>query len=79
MAQREKLIAKLCARPPEARFSDVRAILEAFGWTRDRQSGSHVTFVKPGEFPITVPIHAGKVRRVYLDEVCGRLELDCER
>jgi predicted RNA binding protein YcfA (HicA-like mRNA interferase family) len=78
MGRRAKLIRSICARPPEAQFSVVRSLLEAFGWKRDRQSGSHVTFVKPGEFPITIPIHNEKVGRVYLTEICDRLDLDCE-
>ncbi len=77
MSRRDKLIARVCARPPEADFSDVRALLEEFGWQLGRERGSHVTFVKAGEFPITVPKSGGrKVKRVYLDMICQRLGLD---
>lgn len=77
MARRDKLIARIRRRPAEADFGDVQALLRAFGWTLDRETGSHVIFVKPGEFPISVPKqHGRKVKRHYLDELCERLGLD---
>lgn len=77
MSQLEKLKARIRARPPEADFTDVRRLLEAFGWELSRESGSHVIFVKEGERPITVPRVGGrKVKRAYLDRICERLGLD---
>jgi predicted RNA binding protein YcfA (HicA-like mRNA interferase family) len=75
VARRDKLIRKIYARPPQARFSDVSALLIDFGWGQDRQKGSHVTFVKPGELPITVPVHDGNVGRVYLSSICDQLDI----
>ncbi len=49
-----------------------------FGWTHASTKGSHARFTKAGERSITVPIHNGKVKRVYLDQICRRLELDAE-
>ena len=73
----ERLIERIRARPPEASFRDVRALLEAFGWELARERGSHVTFRKSGELPLVVPKHHGrKVKRAYLDHVCERLGLD---
>lgn len=76
MVRRDKLVRRIVARPSEADFNDVRLLLEDFGWTLDRQKGSHVTFVQPGASPITVPIHNKKVGRFYLDNICERLGLD---
>jgi predicted RNA binding protein YcfA (HicA-like mRNA interferase family) len=77
MTSLEKLIERIRARPPLARFSDVQALLEELGWRKDREKGSHVTFVKKGEQPITVPKDGGRwVKRVCLDLICDRLELD---
>lgn len=77
MSRREKLVARIRARPPEADFSDVRALLEEFGWMMARESGSHVSFTKAGEYPIIVPKLKGrKVKRVYLEVICERLKLD---
>jgi predicted RNA binding protein YcfA (HicA-like mRNA interferase family) len=77
MTALEKLIRQIRARPPQARFSDVQALLVALGWRLDREKGSHVVFVKDGEFPITVPKAGGRwVKRVYLDQIAERLGLD---
>jgi len=77
MSPLEKLIARIRARPPEADFDDVRALLEAFGWRLDRERGSHVTFAKRGEYPIIFPKHHGRrVKRTYLTMICERLGLD---
>ncbi len=78
MTRRDKLIERIRQRPSEARFSDVRLLLEIFGWEPIPKGGSHVRFRKTGERSITVPIHGGKVKRVYLDDICDRLNLDEE-
>lgn len=57
----------------------MRRLLEAFGWQRMNETGSHVTFKKPGERPLVVVKAGGrKVRRVYLDVVLDRLGLGDE-
>lgn len=78
MSQREKLIARIQARPPEAKFADVRALLEEFGWSEDRRKGSHITYVKVSEKQvITIALTSGRfVKRHYLDDICKRLGLD---
>lgn len=78
MSRRKKLIARIRARPVEADFNDVEALLEDFGWVLARERGSHVHFTKPGErFIISVPKRRGrKVGRTYLNEICERLQLD---
>ena len=77
MTRLDKLIERIKARPPEADFGDVVRLLEAFGYERKRQEGSHVSFKKTGERTITVPLAKGrKVKRAYLDLICERLGLD---
>lgn len=77
MSQRDRLVARIRARPPEADCGDVRALLEEFGWTLRRERGSHVTFVKPGERSIVVPKVGGRRgKRTYLAMLCERLGLD---
>ncbi|MDP9370929.1 MAG: type II toxin-antitoxin system HicA family toxin [Chloroflexota bacterium] len=79
MSQRDKLVDRFCGppRPTEARFADVRRLLEAFGWMLAREEGSHAHFKKPGQRTITIPRHGGrKVRRAYLELICERLGLD---
>ena len=77
MTQREKLIAKMRARPVQADFTDVESILELFGWERKRQKGSHCSYGKAGVAEIfTVPVHDGKVKQVYVKKLCALLGLD---
>jgi predicted RNA binding protein YcfA (HicA-like mRNA interferase family) len=78
MTRRQKLIARIRSRPPEADFDDVRKLLEEFGWTLDRTRGSHHYFVKRGEMPLpAIPTVSGrKVKRTYLTLIVERLGLD---
>jgi predicted RNA binding protein YcfA (HicA-like mRNA interferase family) len=78
MTRREKLIDRIRQRPAHVTFSDVRSLLELFGWEHASTKGSHARFRKAGERSITVPVHGGKVGRVYLDQICDRLGLDDE-
>lgn len=81
MTRRDRLIAMIVARPSEARFSDVNAVLELHGWTLARTKGSHHIYKSPdGAQMITVPTLSGRrVKRRYLDEICRLLELDVEQ
>ncbi len=77
MTQLERLIEKIRARPPKARFSDVQVLLEAYDWTLNRERGSHVIFTKTGERSIVLAKEHGRwVKRIYLDRICARLGLD---
>ncbi len=77
MTKLDKLVDKIRARPVEARFSDVQRLLHAYGWTIGREKGSHVSFVKSGQAPLTIPKVGGTmVKQVYLDTICQRLGLD---
>lgn len=74
MARRDKLIERIRARPVEADFSDVKALLELFGWTLMRTKGSHHTFRRDGERSITVStVHGRTVLNYQLDQICDRL------
>jgi predicted RNA binding protein YcfA (HicA-like mRNA interferase family) len=76
MTKRDKLVERIRQRPAVASFSDVRSLLELFGWEHASTKGSHARFTKAGERSITIPSHGGKVKRVYLDQICDRLGLD---
>ena len=77
VTQLDRLIQRIRARPPEASFSDVRRLLEEYGWTFKRQKGSHVHFTKPEERTQTVPLVSGRyVKRFILDQIIDRLGLD---
>jgi predicted RNA binding protein YcfA (HicA-like mRNA interferase family) len=53
----------------ETRFAELRRLLESHGWELTRISGSHHVFTKPGKLPISIPVHRGKVKKVYVKKV----------
>lgn len=50
-------------------FRDIRRALESAGWKLVRVRGSHHVFTKAEEAPVVVPVHGGRVKRVYKREV----------
>lgn len=79
--RKDRLIATIVARPSEAKFSDVHAVLELHGWVLARTKGSHHIYKSEDSTQmITVPTVSGRrVKRRYLDEICRLLELDVEK
>jgi predicted RNA binding protein YcfA (HicA-like mRNA interferase family) len=61
--------------PGERRFSEVKKMLGAAGYTLSRIHGSHHYFTKPGELPFSIPVHQGKVKPYYVRQV----ERICQR
>ncbi len=77
MARRDKLVARLRARPAQAAYSDVKKLLEMYGYREVGRDGSHVNFKKPGARGLIVTVVSGRwVLRYKIDEVCERLGLD---
>lgn len=52
--------------PSPVRFAVVRQTLEDKGYVIDRIAGSHHIFVKPGQPHLSIPVHGGKVKSVYV-------------
>lgn len=72
----DRSLERLKSGTPEADFADVRRVLEGLGYVQRRQRGSHVTFKKPGEPSIPLPLVAGrKVRRIYVEQFLNKLQL----
>ena len=53
----------------EQRFAEVKKMLEHAGYCLVRIHGSHHYFTKPGEQPISIPVHRGKVKAYYVRQV----------
>ena len=76
MTQIEKLVQKLQRLRADAEYSDVHRLLDWYGWTRGRQTGSHMTYTKAGEKPISFPLVSGRrVKPSYRRLVLERLGL----
>ncbi len=79
MSQLDKLIKKMRSRPALMRFEEVHKVLEGHGWTRKRNDGTHVSYVKPEEGLLIIIADKGRmVKREYLARICERLALDSE-
>lgn len=79
MNRKQKLVNQFLAEPPEARFEDVRLLLEMFGFEKKRSKGSHHIFGNEQGETITIPKTKGqKVKRVYIRRIIELLELAIE-
>jgi predicted RNA binding protein YcfA (HicA-like mRNA interferase family) len=70
MSKWDKLILKISALSKELRFSELRKVLESYGYVMNYPKGgsSHYTFRKKGCMPITIPKHE-PIKRVYVEMV----------
>ena len=59
MSKWDKLILKISALSKDLRFSELRKVLESYGYEMYalRSGSSHYTFRKAGCMPITIPKH----------------------
>lgn len=77
MSKLSKLVAKFLASPPAVRFSEVRSLLESFGYTEVRSKGSHHTFENVTGEVIVIPKKGGKrVSRTYVKLIVQLLDLE---
>ena len=77
VSQLDKLIERIRARPPEESFSDVRRLLEAYGWVLKGQKEATPISPSQGNGPQTVPLVSGRsVKRYILDQIIERLGLN---
>ena len=58
----------------DVRFAVVKKLLDNAGWDLVRIRGSHHVFDKPNESPLSIPVHRGKVKAVYVNEVKKRIQ-----
>ena len=75
MSQWDKLLDKIKSLSKEVRFSELKKILEGYGYTMHSPGGgsSHYTFRKPGKNPITIPKHE-PIKKVYIMMVKAIIE-----
>lgn len=70
MSKWDKLILKISALSKDLRFSELRKVLESYGYVMKNPKGgsSHYTFRKKRCMPITIPKHQ-LIKRVYVEMV----------
>lgn len=75
MSQIEKLIQSILRAKADIPFADLEKILLHVGYRKTRQKGSHVHFRKEDATPLTLPVHHGKVKIVYVKHIIKLLAL----
>ncbi len=50
-------------------FREERRRLDEAGYKLARVSGSHHIFIRAGDKPISIPVHNGKIKRVYQRQI----------
>jgi predicted RNA binding protein YcfA (HicA-like mRNA interferase family) len=77
MSRLSKLIEQFLRDPPQARYDDVRYVLETFNFLEVRAKGSHHIFRNGQGLTITVPKKGGKVvKGVYIRQIVILLKLE---
>jgi predicted RNA binding protein YcfA (HicA-like mRNA interferase family) len=79
MTKRQKLLETLLDFPVEMRYSDVKKVLEEFGYKEEGGKGSHFVFRQANHEPITLSKKHGKmIKRYQLKDVAKALKLEEE-
>lgn len=70
MSKWDKLLEKILGLSKDVRFSELKKILESYGYTMysPKSGSSHYTFRKPGCQPITIPKHE-PIKKAYVEMV----------
>jgi predicted RNA binding protein YcfA (HicA-like mRNA interferase family) len=69
-----KEVARLRRGAGNVRQRDVRALLEAAGWTGRKRK--HCVYTKPGRYPIIVPDHPGALKVGTVHDILDGIEDD---
>ena len=79
MSSWEKLLARILTLSSDLRFSELRRVLEEYGYEMKQpgSGGSHFAFRKPGCMPITIPKHE-PIKKVYVEMVKAVVESEAK-
>jgi hypothetical protein len=75
MSKFDKLLQRILTVPKDARFEELKKVLEAYGYIMEAPASgsSHFTFRKAGKPPITIPKHE-PIKRIYVRMVKDVIE-----
>ena len=71
--RKQKLLEHLTNNPKNATFDDLRALLFYEGFELERVTGSHHIF-KRGDVRFVIPVHANRVKSVYVRRVIALIK-----
>ncbi len=71
----KKNLKKLLKEPSSMTIDEISGILSYFGYALVNIAGSHFHFKKQGNRPIIIPVHHGKVTKIYLKDIVQQLKI----
>ena len=79
MSTWEKLLMRIVSLSRNMRFSELRKVLESYGYTMKAPSGgsSHYTFRKSNCAPITIP-KGDPIKKIYIQMIKDIVESEAE-
>lgn len=75
MTKKEKRLEDLQNLKADASFQVVKTVLEENGYELTASKGSHFRFKKSNKPSISIPVHNGKVKKVYIKEILKLIQL----
>ena len=75
MTKKEKRFEDLQNLKADASFQVIKIILEENGYRLTASKGSHFRFKKANKPSISIPVHQGKVKKVYIKEILKLIQL----
>lgn len=73
MTRKEKRFLKLLRNPHDAAFEEIKTILGNHGYKLERITGSHHIFTKPYCKSYNLPVHNGKIKKLYIKDLMSEL------
>jgi len=73
MTKKDKLLERLKNSPNNAKFKDIRKLLELEGFNLERITGSHHIFQK-ADIVFVIPVHSNRVKSIYVKRVIELIE-----
>ena len=75
MTKKEKRFEDLKNLKADAPFQLVKSVLEEDGYELTASKGSHFRFKKANKPSISIPVHNGKVKKIYIKEILKLIQL----
>lgn len=66
MKNKSKNFLRICQKPSNVSYREIKAALIDYGYSLGRVKGSHHIFKKQGSPQINIPVHDNKVKKPYV-------------
>ena len=71
----EKIIEKMKNQPNGIILQEIEKVLNAYGYNKDRQRGSHNIYYNDIRERINIPVHGkGQIKSIYIQNILDKIE-----